>query len=251
VVDRSFRAEGPVGTLLGMSTSSLSRTGRPYRTKRIVDLAVMGVVAVPAAALGLVCAAAVKATSPGPVFFRQERIGMSGVPFRVWKFRTMVDGDNPIFPDATRITAAGRILRRLSLDELPQLINVAVGDMSVVGPRPTLPYQVDRYSDHQRRRLEVRPGLTGLAQISGRNSLSWADRIEFDVDYVERQSPAEDLRILSRTVGTLLSGDGIEGHPMDDPLALPPDPPTPAPPTHDAATLTSSAHPVAERPAVT
>ena len=172
-------------------------------------------------ALGLICAAAVKATSRGPVFFRQERIGMAGTPFRVWKFRTMVDGDNPIFPDATRITSAGRVLRRLSLDELPQLINVATGEMSVVGPRPTLPYQVERYDDHQRLRLAVRPGLTGLAQISGRNSLSWSDRIEFDVTYVETQSVREDLRILARTARTLLSGEGLEGHPTDDPLAAP------------------------------
>lgn len=98
---------------------------------------------------------------------------MGGEPFMVWKFRTMVDGDNPMFPDATRITGPGRILRRLSLDELPQLLNVVAGEMSVVGPRPTLAYQVERYDDHQRRRLAVRPGLTGLAQISGRNSLNW------------------------------------------------------------------------------
>lgn len=198
------------------------RLARPYHGKRLFDLAVLAAVAVPAGAVGLVCALAVATTSRGPVFFRQERVGMSGATFRVWKFRTMVDGDNPIFPDATRITTAGRVLRRLSLDELPQLINVAAGEMSIVGPRPTLPYQVERYDDHQRLRLAVRPGLTGLAQISGRNSLSWGDRIEFDVAYVEAQSPLEDLRILARTAGTLLSGDGIDGHPTDDPLAAPP-----------------------------
>jgi lipopolysaccharide/colanic/teichoic acid biosynthesis glycosyltransferase len=160
------------------------------------------------------------------VFFRQERVGMRGTTFRVWKFRTMVDGDNPIFPDATRITTAGKVLRRLSLDELPQLLNVATGEMSVVGPRPTLPYQVERYDDHQRLRLAVRPGLTGLAQISGRNSLPWSERIDFDVTYVETQSVREDLRILARTAWTLLSGDGIEGHPTDDPLAAPPGDPS-------------------------
>ena len=152
----------------------------------------------------------------------------------------MVDGDNPIFPDASRITSAGRILRRLSLDELPQLINVAAGEMSVVGPRPTLPYQVERYDEHQRLRLAVRPGLTGLAQISGRNALSWGDRIDFDVTYVEQQSPLEDLRILARTAGTLLSGEGIEGHPTDDPLAAPPSP-IDAGPTDDVTPTDSTA----------
>lgn len=202
------------------------RPARPYRGKRLVDLALLAVVALPAAAVGSLCAVAVALTSPGPVFFRQERVGMRGTTFRVWKFRTMVDGDNPIFPDATRITTAGKVLRRLSLDELPQLLNVATGEMSVVGPRPTLPYQVERYDDHQRLRLAVRPGLTGLAQISGRNSLPWSERIDFDVTYVETQSVREDLRILARTAWTLLSGDGIEGHPTDDPLAAPPGDPS-------------------------
>ncbi len=188
----------------------------PYRGKRIFDLVILAAVAVPATLLGAVCAVAVKLTSPGPVFFRQERVGMGGEPFTVWKFRTMTDGDNPIFPDATRITNVGNVLRRFSLDELPQLVNVAVGDMSIVGPRPTLAYQVERYTDRQRLRLAVRPGLTGLAQVSGRNALSWPDRIEFDVQYVETQSPLADLRLMVRTVTTLLSGEGVEGHAEDE-----------------------------------
>jgi lipopolysaccharide/colanic/teichoic acid biosynthesis glycosyltransferase len=194
---------------------------RPYRGKRLVDLLLLAVVALPALAIGAVCAAAVGLTSPGGVFFKQERVGMGGRPFLVWKFRSMVAGDNPIFPDASSITTVGKVLRRLSLDELPQLINVALGDMSVVGPRPTLAYQVERYDDHQRRRLAVRPGLTGLAQVNGRNSLSWDDRIDFDVTYVETQSVTEDLRIVAKTFSTLLSGEGVEGHPTDDPLAAP------------------------------
>jgi lipopolysaccharide/colanic/teichoic acid biosynthesis glycosyltransferase len=193
---------------------------RPYRGKRLVDLGILCLVALPALALGVVCAAAVRCTSRGPVFFRQERVGMGGRPFRVWKFRTMVDGENPIFPDASRITAAGRLLRRSSLDELPQLLNVAAGDMSIVGPRPTLAYQVERYDDHQRRRLAVRPGLTGLAQVSGRNALTWTERIDFDVAYVRTQSPLTDLRIIGRTFTTMVSGEGVEGHPGDDPLAV-------------------------------
>ena len=191
----------------------------PYRGKRLLDLAILALVAVPAASVGVVCGIAVAATSRGGVFFRQERVGMNGRPFRVWKFRTMVAGDNPIFPDASRITSVGALLRRFSLDELPQLINVATGEMSIVGPRPTLAYQVERYDEHQRRRLAVRPGLTGLAQVSGRNSLTWGDRIDYDVTYVQTQSVATDLRLLGRTVSTILTGGGIEGHPEDDPLS--------------------------------
>lgn len=193
----------------------------PYRGKRLVDLAVLAFVTVPAVLIGALCAVAVRLTSSGPVFFRQERIGMDGRPFLVWKFRTMVDGDNPVFPDATRITSAGRVLRRLSLDELPQLLNVASGDMSVVGPRPTLAYQVERYDDVQRGRLAVRPGLTGRAQISGRNALPWDERIRYDLEYVRAQSPAEDVRIMAATLRVMLSGRGAEGHPTDDPLSAP------------------------------
>lgn len=178
----------------------------------------------PAAVIGVVCALAVRLTSPGPIIFRQMRVGMGGELFEVRKFRTMTVGDNPIFPDASLITSAGRWLRRTSLDELPQLINVALGEMSIVGPRPTLAYQVERYDDRQSRRLAVRPGLTGLAQVSGRNTLSWADRIEFDVTYVETQSALTDARILLKTARAMISGDGVEGHPTDDPLAVPDEP---------------------------
>lgn len=206
-----------------VDTLSDVRGDQPYRGKRLFDLVVLLLVEVPAVIIGVLCAIAVGSTSRGGVFFRQERIGMGGRPFRVWKFRTMTAGDNPIFPDATRITPVGSVLRRFSLDELPQLINVATGDMSVVGPRPTLAYQVERYDDHQRRRLAVRPGLTGWAQVNGRNALSWSDRIDLDVEYVERQSIRFDLRIILRTARTMVSGDGVEGHPTDDPLAAPPE----------------------------
>lgn len=182
----------------------------------------VGLAAIPATLVGAVCAIAIKRTSPGPVFFRQERAGLHGHVFRVVKFRTMVDDPdgNPLFPDDDRITSAGRWLRRLSLDELPQLVNVVVGDMSIVGPRPTLPYQVERYTPEQRRRLDVRPGLTGLAQIKGRNSILWAERIEHDLEYVDRQSLLYDLWLVLRTVPAVLGGSGIEGHPVDDPLAV-------------------------------
>ena len=194
--------------------------GRPYRGKRLVDLAILVLVAVPAGLLGSVIAVLVKATSRGPVLFRQERTGMAGEPFECFKFRTMVHGDNPLIPDASRITGVGHWLRRLSLDELPQLLNVARGDMSVVGPRPMLPFQAERCDEHQRQRFAVRPGLTGWAQVNGRNALSWPERIELDVEYVERQSPLLDLQIIGRTAGALLGGSGVEGHAADDPFVL-------------------------------
>jgi lipopolysaccharide/colanic/teichoic acid biosynthesis glycosyltransferase len=199
----------------------------PYRGKRAVDLAIVAVAAVPSVLVGVLCAAAIRLTSPGPVFFRQERIGMGGRPFRVWKFRTMVVGDNPVFPDPDRITSAGRWLRRTSLDELPQLLNVLEGTMSVVGPRPTLGYQVERYDDHQRLRLCVRPGLTGLAQIRGRNALTWDERIEHDVEYVRTQSVSADLAILAASFRVVVSGEGVEEHPHDDAIAAPAAEPNP------------------------
>ena len=192
---------------------------RPYRAKRCVDLALLAVVGLPALLLAAGCALAVRLTSAGPVIFRQERIGLGGKPFVALKFRTMTHGDNPIFPDADRITMVGRWLRRLSVDELPQLVNVWRGEMSVVGPRPTLAYQVERYDDRQAARLSVRPGLTGLAQIRGRNALSWSERIEHDLEYVQTQSILVDLRVVVATVAPLLTGHGAEGHPTDDPLA--------------------------------
>lgn len=193
-----------------------------YRGKRIVDLTLLLIVAVPVLIVGVLCALAVKATSPGPVFFLQQRIGLGGNPFIMWKFRTMMHrADNPIFPSRDRITVAGRWLRRLSLDELPQLMNVARGEMSIVGPRPTMPYQVARYNDRQRRRLSVRPGLTGLAQIRGRNSLAWEARIEHDLEYIERQSVWLDVVIIFRTLAAVASAEGADGHPTDDPLAEP------------------------------
>jgi lipopolysaccharide/colanic/teichoic acid biosynthesis glycosyltransferase len=202
----------------------MGNSDRPYRGKRLLDVAVLLVVAIPSLVIGAACGAAIRLTSPGPVFFRQERIGWRGRPFRVWKFRTMVHAaDNPIFPAPDRITGIGRVLRSASLDELPQLINVARGEMSIVGPRPTLAYQVARYDERQRRRLNVRPGITGLAQVRGRNSITWSDRIDHDVEYLDRQSPGFDLKILWWTVQTVFSSRGIGGHDPDDPLAAVPD----------------------------
>jgi len=197
-----------------------------YKGKRLVDWTILLGLAPPALVTGLFCAAAVKLGSRGPIFFRQERIGLHGKSFRIFKFRTMIDADNPLFPDPSRITKVGAVLRRLSLDELPQLINVARGEMSIVGPRPTLRYQVERYTDRQRQRLAIRPGVTGLAQVRGRNEVPWAERIEMDLEYVAKQSIWMDLKILILSLTVVVGGGGVEGHPTDDPLAAEiPDPP--------------------------
>jgi lipopolysaccharide/colanic/teichoic acid biosynthesis glycosyltransferase len=155
-------------------------------------------------------AIAIRLDDRGPVLFRQERVGRDGERFEVLKLRTMiVDAHTQgagfaVDKGDSRITRIGTFLRRTSIDEIPQLWNVLRGEMSLVGPRPTLAYQVEQYTDHQRRRLSVPPGLTGWAQVNGRASLSWPERIELDVWYVEHRSFALDLRILARTVGVLL-----------------------------------------------
>ena len=146
------------------------------------------------------------------MLFRQTRVGKDGVDFELLKLRSMVvDAERQgagfaVDRGDARITRVGRVIRRTSIDELPQLWNVVRGDMSVIGPRPTLRYQVERYTDRQRRRLEVRPGLTGWAQIHGRATLPWAERIELDVWYVEHRSPGVDLKILLRTPLALFGG---------------------------------------------
>ena len=155
---------------------------------------------------------AVKLQDGGPVLYRQARVGKDGEEFELLKIRTMVVGAEKVGAGFAvdrgdpRITRAGRLLRRLSIDELPQLWNVVRGDMSVIGPRPTLRYQVERYTPRQRRRLEVKPGITGWAQIHGRATLPWDDRIELDVWYVEHRSPKIDLVILVRTPLALFGG---------------------------------------------
>ena len=177
------------------------------------------------AALGLalcspllvVAAIAVRLESRGPAIYRQRRVGRAGERFQMLKLRTMVAGSDPtpaqtwepLQEDDPRVTRVGAVLRRLSLDELPNLVNVLRGEMAIVGPRPTIEAQVEQYSDRQRRRLEVRPGLTGWAQVNGRASLSWEERIELDLWYVDNRSLRLDLRILARTVRLLLTGRGL------------------------------------------
>jgi lipopolysaccharide/colanic/teichoic acid biosynthesis glycosyltransferase len=179
---------------------------------RVLDAAVAGAgLAFASPVLGL-AAIAIKLDDGGPVFYRQRRVGLNGDEFELLKLRTMRVGAESegagyaVNEGDARITRTGRLLRRLSVDELPQLWNVVRGDMSLVGPRPTLAYQVERYTPRQRRRLEVKPGITGWAQVHGRARLPWEERIELDVWYVEHRSPWLDLKILARTPRALFAG---------------------------------------------
>jgi len=184
------------------------------RAKRIADLVVALPLAIALTPVMIGIGIWIRRDSPGPAIFRQERVGLHGRRFMLLKFRTMVMGAQSmgaglaVEKDDARITSAGRILRKLSLDELPQLWNIVAGHMSLVGPRPTVASQVERYDARQRGRLRARPGLTGLAQVSGRTSLPWSRRIELDLDYVERWGMLRDLAIVLRTVVVVLSGRG-------------------------------------------
>jgi lipopolysaccharide/colanic/teichoic acid biosynthesis glycosyltransferase len=184
---------------------------------RGLDVAIAGAGLALASPVLALAALAVKLEDGGPILFRQTRVGKDGRDFELLKLRTMVvgaekQGAGYAFDRGDpRITRVGRFLRRTSLDELPQLWNVVRGDMSVIGPRPTLRYQVERYTERQRRRLEVLPGITGWAQIHGRAALSWDERIELDVWYVEHRSPLTDLLILLRTPLALLGGGTYKG----------------------------------------
>lgn len=179
--------------------------------KRFFDLAV----SVPALVLSLpvqaVIALAVRLSVGRPVLFRQRRPGLHGEVFELVKFRTMhhEDASRGRTDDATRLTTTGRVLRKLSLDELPSLWNIVRGDMSLVGPRPLLERYLDRYTVEQARRHEVRPGLTGLAQVSGRNQVSWEDKLRLDVEYVDTRSFMGDLRILAATARQVVRGSGV------------------------------------------
>jgi lipopolysaccharide/colanic/teichoic acid biosynthesis glycosyltransferase len=179
---------------------------------RAADVTLAGTALVLTSPLLGLAALAVKLEDGGPVLYRQTRVGRDGRDFELLKLRTMVVGAErlgagyAVNEGDSRITRAGRVLRRLSLDELPQLWNVVRGEMSMVGPRPTLRYQIERYDERQRRRLEVKPGITGWAQVHGRAALPWPERIELDVWYVEHRSPRLDLKILARTPLALFGG---------------------------------------------
>jgi len=195
---------------------------RLFMVKRSVDIVCAMIGLAVLTPLLLVVATAILIDSGRPVFFLQERIGLHGRTFRIIKFRTMtrdaeqrtkgqwITAGNPY------VTPVGRFLRKTSLDELPELVNVLKGYMSLVGPRPTLPEQVAAYDVSQRRRLEVRPGITGWAQVNGRNSISWTERIKLDVWYIDHWTPWLDIRILLMTIGQVLRQRGVEDVPPPD-----------------------------------
>lgn len=183
--------------------------------RRLFDIAVAGIALALSSPLLAAAIVAVRLETPGSPIYRQRRIGRNGRPFDVLKLRTMVDGAEgmgaglAVDEGDSRITRVGAFLRRTSIDELPNLVNVLRGEMAIVGPRPTVPSQVEQYTERQRGRLAVRPGITGWAQVNGRATLPWAERIELDLWYIEHRSVRLDARILTRTVRMVFGGDGL------------------------------------------
>ena len=188
-----------------------ARSGLP----RAADVVIAALGLVVTSPILLLSAIAIKLTSRGPVIYRQQRVGRDGKVFELWKLRTMKRGSDPVGVGTAvvsgdpRVTSAGRVLRRLALDELPNLVNVLKGEMAIVGPRATLPAQVELYTDRQRRRLELKPGVTGWSQTHGRAGIPWEERIEQDVWYVEHRSLGLDLRIIALTPAVLVRGSGF------------------------------------------
>lgn len=200
-------------------------TGTPHSgLPRTANLAISALVLILLSPVLLLSMLAIRFSGRGPIFYRQPRAGLGGEPFVLWKLRTMTQGSDPVGVGEAvtaadpRVTRVGRLLRKLSLDEIPNLFNVLAGDMAIVGPRPTLPAQIELYTDQQRRRLEVPPGLTGWAQINGRAGIPWEERIELDVWYVEHRSAGLDCRICLLTLPSLLGLRSAE-HLASDPYA--------------------------------
>jgi lipopolysaccharide/colanic/teichoic acid biosynthesis glycosyltransferase len=183
--------------------------------RRLFDIAVAGTALAICSPFLLVAMAAIRLESKGSPIYRQRRVGLDGRPFDVLKLRTMVSGAEhlgaglAVSAGDARITRVGRLLRRTSLDEIPNLVNVLRGEMAIIGPRPTVPVQVDRYTERQRGRLATRPGITGWAQVNGRTELHWDERIELDLWYLEHRSWRLDLHILWRTARMVLGGEGL------------------------------------------
>jgi len=184
--------------------------------KRFIDVTASGISLILLSPIFLIFIVLIKIDSKGPALFTQKRVGKEGKEFKIYKFRTMLTFEDSFYPDGSpienydRITKVGNILRKTSIDELPQLINIFIGDMSIVGPRPTLSYQVEKYDDNQARRLKVKPGLTGLAQVNGRNSLSWEQKIQYDIDYVENITFLSDLKIILKTFVVVFKSEKID-----------------------------------------
>jgi lipopolysaccharide/colanic/teichoic acid biosynthesis glycosyltransferase len=185
------------------------------RWRRVLDLVIAVPAAIVSAPIVAVFAWRIRRESPGGALYTQVRSGLAGQPFEIFKLRTMIKDAEfsgaglAVLQGDARITPTGAFLRRYSLDELPNLWNVVRGEMSIVGPRPTLPGQVEKYSEHERRRLAVPPGITGWAQVNGRASLPWSERIELDIWYVEHRSFWLDLKILALTIRMVLTGHGL------------------------------------------
>lgn len=180
--------------------------------KRMIDLVLSGIALLVLSPVYLILAVLVRVKLGSPVLFSQERPGKNEKVFRMYKFRSMTDArdaNGDLLPDEERLTHFGAMLRATSLDELPELWNIFKGDMSIVGPRPLLVRYLPRYNERQRRRHEVRPGLTGWAQVNGRNAISWEQKFEYDVEYVEKESFLFDVKILFMTVGKVLHRSGI------------------------------------------
>ena len=183
--------------------------------RRLFDLLVASVGLVLASPFLLAAVIAIPLESRGSAFYRQRRVGLDGHEFEVVKLRTMVSGAEQmgaglaVTENDDRITRLGALLRRTSLDEVPNLLNVLRGEMSIIGPRPTVPDQVARYTPRQRQRLSIRPGITGWAQVNGRTGLDWDERIELDLWYIDNRSPALDAEILRRTAAIVVGGEGL------------------------------------------
>jgi lipopolysaccharide/colanic/teichoic acid biosynthesis glycosyltransferase len=196
-----------------------ARCENPAVIRRTVDVVVSALAVALSSPILALAALAIRLETRGPAIYRQRRSGLHGAEFDVLKLRTMVDGAEhkgaglAVNENDARITRVGALLRRTSLDELPNLVNVLRGDMSLIGPRPTLPVQVAQYSERQRGRLALKPGITGWAQVNGRASLPWSERIELDLYYIEHRSLALDVRIVWRTLAMVLGGSGLyKGH---------------------------------------
>ena len=193
--------------------------------KRLVDLlgSLPGLLLISPLLIGV--ALAIKLDDRGPVFFRQQRAGLKGQTFKIFKFRTMVQNAEKlgagvfVEEEDPRITRVGKFLRHSSLDELPQLINIVRGEMSLVGPRPTLPYQVEKYDQRQIRRLDVKPGITGWAQVNGRSALTWPERIELDLWYIDNWSLWLDLKIILKTFLVVLKKGNLYKTAENDPIS--------------------------------
>lgn len=185
--------------------------------KRFADImiSIFLIIFMTAIPLLIVIPIVIKLTSKGPAVFTQERMGKDGKVFKIYKFRTMkliedsYDEEGNLLEPKQRITKVGAFLRKTSLDEIMQVFNVLNGTMSFIGPRPSLPYQAERYTERQKRRLEVRPGITGWAQINGRNDLTWSEKIEFDIEYIDKYSWWFDIKIIFGTIAVVLKQDGI------------------------------------------